>query len=118
MQVAEEDGTIHYRSRRRRPHSPRVVSEIVVKPGQRFTRAELSDRDHFLTARYRLYAFHQGRLSWAQIEHEPWPLAHATVVTLDQNLIEAAGLPAPEGAPLVHYAAEIDVKIGHPGIAS
>jgi uncharacterized protein YqjF (DUF2071 family) len=45
-------------------------------------------------------------------------LAHATVVTLDQNLIEAAGLPAPEGAPLVHYAAEIDVKIGHPGIAS
>jgi hypothetical protein len=66
--------------------------------------------------RYRLYTLLYGRLGWAQIEHGAWPLARATVVTLDQNLIEAAGLPTPEGQPLAHYAEEIDVKIGYAGV--
>jgi hypothetical protein len=118
MQVTSEKGAIHYRSRRRPPHSTSVRSDIVVRPGGRFAGEELSDLDHFLTARYRLYAVNHGRLSWAQIEHEPWPLARATVIALDQSLIDAAGLRAPEGAPLVHYAAEISVKIGHAHIAS
>src|SRR6266852_3693133 len=91
MGVASESGTIHYVSRRRHPHSASVMSDIVVKPGGLFTAQELRDRDHFLTARYRLYTLLYGRLGWAQIEHAAWPLAKATVVTLDQNLIEAAG---------------------------
>ena len=117
MCVASQNGTIHYSSRRKWPHSTAVISDIAVKPGNRFAAEELGDRDHFLTARYRLYTLIRGRLGYAQIEHEPWPLARATVVTLNQNIIEAAGLPAPEGQPLVHYATEIDVKIGYAGIA-
>jgi uncharacterized protein YqjF (DUF2071 family) len=117
MRVASEDGTIHYQSRRKRPHAVNVMSDIRVKQGQRIAAEELSDREHFLTARYRLYTLIHGRLGWAQIEHEPWPLARAPLVTLRQNLIDAAGLPAPEGQPLVHYAAEIDVKIGYPDAA-
>ena len=116
MGVASQEEAVHYWSRRRRPHSTSVASDIVVKPGERFTPQELGDRDHFLTARYRLYTLIFGRLGWAQIEHEAWPLARATVMTLDQNLIEAAGLPAPEGQPLAHYAEEIDVKIGYAGM--
>jgi uncharacterized protein YqjF (DUF2071 family) len=116
MGVASQEKTVHYWSRRRRPHSTSVVSDIVVKPGERFAAKELGDRDHFLTARYRLYTLLYGRLGWAQIEHEAWPLASATVVTLDQNLIEAAGLPTPEGQPLAHYAEEIDVTIGYAGV--
>jgi len=116
MAVTPQNGTIHYRSRRKRPHSTGVISDIVVQPGGLFAGEELGDRDHFLTARYRLYTLIRGRLGYAQIEHEPWPLARATVVTLDQNIIEAAGLPAPEGQPLVHYAPEIDVKVGCAGI--
>jgi uncharacterized protein YqjF (DUF2071 family) len=116
MGVASQEETVHYWSRRRRPHSTKVVSDIVVKPGERFAAKELGDRDHFLTARYRLYTLLYGRLGWAQIEHEAWPLASATVVTLDQNLIEAAGLPTPEGQPLAHYAEEIDVTIGYAGV--
>jgi uncharacterized protein len=116
MRVAPEDGTIHYLSRRRRPHATNVISDIVVKPGQLIAGEDLSERDHFLTARYRLYTRMHGRLGYAQIEHEPWPLAYAAVVMLDQNLIETAGLPAPEGQPLVHYADEIDVKIGYAGV--
>ena len=115
--VAAHDGTIHYYSRRKRPHSTSVMSDIVVQPGEPFAGEELCDLDHFLISRYRLYTLIHGRLGWAQIEHEPWPLARAKVVTLNQNLIEAGGLPKPERQPLVHYAAEIDVKIGYAGIA-
>jgi len=116
MGVASQEETVHYWSRRRRPHSTSVMSDIVVKPGERFEAKELGDRDRFLTARYRLYTLLYGRLGWAQIEHEAWPLASATVVTLEQNLIETAGLPTPEGQPLAHYAEEIDVTIGYAGI--
>jgi uncharacterized protein YqjF (DUF2071 family) len=113
MRVASKDGTIQYRSRRKWPHSAHVMSDIVVKPGPRFAVEELDERDHFLTARFRLYTLRGGRIGWAQIEHQPWPLARATVLTLNQNVIDAAGLPTPEGPPLVHYSADIDVKIGH-----
>ena len=116
MGVASQNGAVHYWSRRRRTHAASVMSDIVVKPGGLFAPQELGNRDHFLTARYRLYTLLYGRLGWAQIEHEAWQLAKATVVTLDQNLIEAAGLPTPEGQPLAHYAEEIDVKIGYAGI--
>jgi hypothetical protein len=95
MGVASQEEIVHYWSRRRRPHSASVMSDIVLKTGERLAAQKLGDRDHFLTARYRLYTLLYGRLGWAQIEHAAWPLARATVVTLDQNLIEAAGLPTP-----------------------
>lgn len=113
MRVTLENGSLRYRSRRL--HSPRVTSDILVTPGSPLALDELGDRDHFLTARYRLYTLLGGRLGSAQIEHAPWPLARGTVLELNQNLIETAGLPTPSGAPLVHYSAEIHVRIGYPG---
>jgi uncharacterized protein len=110
MQVTLRDGTVHYSSRRKWPHSPRHFTDITVIPGDG---AEIVERDHFFTARYRLYTLIRGRLGCAQIEHQPWPLVRATLTTLNQNLVEAAGLPSPRGAPLVHYCAELDVKIGY-----
>lgn len=112
MRVAAEGGRIRYRSRRHWSHS--AQTDILVQPGERFAPEELSERDHFLTARFRLYSVFGGKLRYAQIEHRPWPLASATVVELSQNLIEAAGLPTPDGPPLVHYSAELNVKIGYP----
>ncbi len=44
----------------------------------------------------------------------PGRLLTRPLCELNETLIEAAGLPPPEGAPLVHYSAEIDVKIGYP----
>ena len=51
MRVISQNGTIHYRSRRKRPHSVSVMADIVVKPGERFGSEELGDRDRCLTAR-------------------------------------------------------------------
>ena len=109
MRVAVEDEIICYTSRRRWSDA---ASSIVVKPGAPYKAHELGELDHFLTARYRLYSTVRDRLFCAQIEHEPWPLARATLVELHQSLIEAAGLPSPVGAPLVHHCDRLDVKIG------
>ena len=88
------------------------MTNLTIEPAELYEPSELTDRDHFLTARYRLYTMARGRLRHAQIEHAPWPLAHARAVEIRETLLQRAGLPAPQGAPLVHYAAEISVKIG------
>ena len=111
MSVTMEGSVVRYESLRQWPHSA-ASSRIAVRPAERYRPEELGARDHFVTARYRLYARKRGGLAYAQIEHASWPLARATLLDLDQNLIQAAGLPPPEGAALVHYCADLDVKIG------
>jgi uncharacterized protein YqjF (DUF2071 family) len=50
----------------------------------------------------------------AEIRHEPWPLQHAVIVELRQDLAQAAGLSGPESTPLVHFARGVDVIVGPP----
>ena len=90
------------------------MTDITVEPGDAFRLEELSDLDHFLTARFRLYAALRGRLSYAQVEHAPWPLKRARAVHLEQTLTAAARLPAPEGDPLIHYSDDIHVRVAAP----
>ncbi len=113
MQVTSERDLIRYRSRRSWPHARTATTNIAIMPCEPFLREALTERDHFLTARYRLYAASRGKLCQAQIEHAAWPLARANAVEVHQTLVQASGLTSPEGAPLVHYSAELDVKIGH-----
>lgn len=112
MCVKTADGVIHYRSQRHWIHAGDAMTNLTIEPAGLYHPSELTDRDHFLTARYRLYTMSRQRLRYAQIEHAPWPLARAKAVEIRQSLFQRAGLPAPQGAPLVHYAAEISVKIG------
>ena len=112
MSVTSQHGVIHYHSRRHWPHDSRAMTGIAVQPAEPFAPSELSARDHFLTARYRLYTSALGRLRYAQIEHQPWPLRRARVIDLHQTLFENVHLPSPNGEPIAHYADELAVKIG------
>jgi uncharacterized protein len=112
MSVTSEGRALRYRSRRHWPHDSRAITDIVVQPGEPWTPAELTGRDHFLTARFRLYSTSRGRLRHADIEHPPWPLARANVIALRETLFEHAGLPSPQGPPLAHYSSELSVTIG------
>lgn len=114
MRVTSENGVIHYQSRRHWPHDPHAVTDIRMQPGDRFQPGALSGLDHFLTARFQLYAASGERLYRAQIEHAPWPLARAAVLNVRQTLFEASALPPPEGPPIAHYSEELHVKIGFP----
>lgn len=114
MRVTSENGVIHYQSQRHWPHDPLAVTDIRMQPGERFQPRALSDLDHFLTARFQLYAAAGERLHRAQIDHPPWPLARATVLNVRQTLFEASALPSPQGPPIAHYSNELHVKIGFP----
>jgi uncharacterized protein YqjF (DUF2071 family) len=116
MRVSERAGVVRYESRRRWPRSPLESVEMEIEPGSRYRAEELTGLDHFLTARYRLFTMLRGRLAFAQVEHEPWQLARASVRELRESLVQSAGLPRPNGDRLVHYSETISVKVGAPRI--
>lgn len=116
MSVMFDAGVVRYSSRRRWPHDRGVITEISIRPGALLDPTELNDLDHFLTARFRLYTTWRGRLMYVQIEHPRWPLARATLVHLKETIFENNRIPPREGHPLVHYAAEVAVKIGRPAL--
>jgi uncharacterized protein YqjF (DUF2071 family) len=112
MRVQALDSRIEYASERHWPFPP-AHCRVKARVGAAITPDEL---DNFLTARYRLYTFLGGRLAFAQIEHEPWPLRSAVVEELDQNLVERVGLPLTSGLPMVHHSPDICVRVGRPTV--
>lgn len=74
-----------------------------------------TDFDVFVSARWGLYS-HAGRnqLRYAPVEHPPWPLQRASIVSLDDSLITAAGLPTPMGEPHVMFSSGVPVLVGLP----
>jgi uncharacterized protein len=115
--AADDGGTVSYACRRRWPWPRGAASRVRITIGDRLGPGELGDRDHFLTARWLLFSVIGRRLVLARASHPPWPLHRAEVVTCDDRLVAAAGLPPPSGRPLVHYSPGVDVRIGAPHTA-
>lgn len=108
MSVRAGDEVVEYRSQRHRLFG-KGHTDIAIRVGDRF---ETHDFDHFLTARFRLYAVHNGRVRFAEIDHDPWPLQHGSVVRLNEDLIQNSGIPSPAGEPVVHFSRELHVRVG------
>jgi uncharacterized protein YqjF (DUF2071 family) len=115
MRLDRNGSSIRYSSKRNGLMAVRAAfSEMEIEIGEPFAPEELTDRDHFLTALFRLYTMFSDGLGYVQVEHAPWPLFRARIVTLEEDLLIAAGLPRPEGEPLVHYSTGVDVKVARP----
>lgn len=112
MSVRRSGDMIAYRSRRRWPGPAGAYCEAEIEMGEPIAEPDLDERDHFLTARFRLYSVFAGRLVAVDAAHEPWPLRRARLGRLRQNLIEAAGLPSPAGEPLLHASPGVPVRLG------
>jgi uncharacterized protein YqjF (DUF2071 family) len=114
MRVAGDESEISYSCIRRLPGPRDATSTARIGIGAPYAPAELDERDHFLTARWILYSVSGSRYRFARACHQPWPLHRAEVRAVDDRLIQAAGLPQPQGEPLVHYSPGVDVAIGRP----
>lgn len=92
---------LEYRSRRHRLAGG-AAHPLVERPTTRI-RARVSESpvdtplSRFLTDRWGFHERHLGRTIHARNAHEPWPLVDATLLSLDDQLLEAAGFPGLAG---------------------
>ena len=114
MSVESDGDRIQYKCRRRWPGPVGAKSSVAIEIGDPFGPGDLAELDHRLTARWMLFSVAGRRHRFARAWHAPWPLHRATVRDCHDELVEAAGLPAPLGEPLVHYSPGVEVRIGRP----
>ncbi|MFI8296403.1 YqjF family protein [Streptomyces sp. JHA19] len=116
MAVRRAGDTVTYSSSRRWPGPRGAYSRLTVRVGERI--AEPTGLEHFLTARWGMHnAFfgEAGPSAYLPNDHPRWPLHRAEAVVREENLITAAGLPAPEGDPVsVLYSPGVPVRLGRP----
>lgn len=94
----------------------RARSAMTVRVGEPI--AAPTPLEHFLTARWGLHTRAWGRTLHLPNEHPRWPLHRASLVSLDDTLVTAAGLPAPAGPPAsVLFSPGVPVVFGAPGVA-
>ncbi len=74
-----------------RRHGTHLRSMVDVRTGGPID--EPSTLETFLTARWGMHVRRGGRTRFWPNEHEPWPLHRASVVSLRDDLLRAAGLP-------------------------
>lgn len=115
-QVEKRGNTLQYKMIRRWPGPRGAHSRTRIRIGEPIETP--SPLEHFLTARW---ALHTSRLGWRGRYSVRWPNAHpswalqsAQLLQLDENLLQAAGLP-----PLTHrppasvlYSAGLPVRFG------
>jgi uncharacterized protein YqjF (DUF2071 family) len=115
MRLRETPDQLEYRTQRRWPGPRDAGGSVVVRPGEPIPADEVTELEHFLTARWRLFSHAKDdMLRYADAEHPPWPLQRAQIEAYDDSLLIAAGLPQPVGEPLAHYSRGVEVRIGLP----
>ena len=118
--VIEGDGhgngaTRRYSSRRRWPRGE-ATSDVAIRIGHELIGRDLTELDHFLTARWALGTVFGRRLMWAKVSHPPWPIHDAEVLGCDETLVAAAGLQPPRGEPFARWSPGVEVRIGIPRV--
>jgi uncharacterized protein YqjF (DUF2071 family) len=114
MQISHVGDVMTYQTRRWWPGPFGAASEVAIETGPALAPDELGDLDHWLTARWRLFSATRSGLRFARADHPPWPLHRARLLHGDDGLVTAAGLPRPQGDPLVHWSPGVEVRIGLP----
>ncbi|MFI6263751.1 YqjF family protein [Micromonospora sp. NPDC051006] len=115
MRLRRDGDLLTYTCRRRWPGPRGASSELSVRVGAPL--AEPSPLEHFLTARWGLHTRAHGRTLHLPNVHPRWPLHRAELVHLDDQLVRAAGLPAPASAPVsVLYSPGVPVRFGAPAV--
>jgi len=115
MSARHHDGMWDYASERTQPGAPAARVRVSYTANGPVFRAAAGSLEHFLTERYCLYARDSGgHVLRGEIDHAPWPLQPARAVFAEQTLSDAAGFEPLSGAPILHYAEELDVRAWAP----
>jgi uncharacterized protein len=100
-----------YRMERRWPRVSQPMVDIGFRVGERLDNDEVGDLEHFLSARWALLTSRRARLLYGRVHHARWPLHRIDDLHVDESVIAAAGLPAPDGPPHAMYSPGVDVEL-------
>ncbi|MFF1924028.1 YqjF family protein [Streptomyces sp. NPDC058221] len=113
MAVTTAGDTVTYTSARRWPGPRGARSRISVRTGERVE--EPTELEHFLTARWGMHNAFFGGAAYLPNDHPRWPLHRGELLACEEDLIHAAGLPAPHDAPVsVLCSPGVPVRLGRP----
>ncbi|WP_210580659.1 YqjF family protein [Streptomyces sp. GESEQ-4] len=105
--------TVSYESVRRWPGPRGAYSRIVVRAGEPIEQP--SELEYFLTARWGMHNQFSAGAAYLPNDHPRWPLHRAELIHCQEDLVAAAGLPTPVGAPIsVLYSPGVPVRLGRP----
>ena len=110
MSCTDRGGRTIYSSGRMHPTGVPAVFEASYRPVGSPYRAKPGTLDHWLTARYCLYAADRGQRVWrGEIDHTPWPLQQAEANVSVCQMTAPLGIELPPCAPLLHFARKLEV---------
>jgi uncharacterized protein len=111
--LTENQGVATTELQRATPAAPRLRMRYSI--GDWMGPSRPGTLEHFLLERYLLHVVRGDELLTMQVHHQPYPARRATVLEVDEQLFQAAGLPAANGLPTIaHYAEGVDVEIFGP----
>ena len=108
------DGRVIYGSRRRHPRAPVAVFEAEYRPVGVVERPAAEPLARWLTERYCLYTYADGRLLRAEIHHAPWPIQRVEASIRRNSMAEAAGVTLPPAPDTTHFSAGVQAFIWPP----
>jgi uncharacterized protein YqjF (DUF2071 family) len=114
MTANAEADSVSFHAERTHPGAAPATFDATWHLGEPLPEAQPGTLEFFLVERYALWSGPAARL-YARIHHRPWPLRRATLSHLRSTVLEAAGLPPPGDAPLLHAQAfPFDVDVWPP----
>ena len=95
-----------------RVDAPRAAMRCAWSIGAPMQPSQPGELRHFLTERYRLFAINRaGQACEGKIWHKPWPLREATLRSLDDQLVRAAGIEIDQAQlPVTWHSDVLDVE--------
>ncbi len=103
---------VTYTSERRHAGAPCGNCRILYETsGGAAQPAAAGSLEEFLVERYTLYSSRADRLYAGHVQHHPYIIERAHLLSLDESLLAAAGIHRPANAPLVHYSREVVVEV-------
>lgn len=109
MRERRDGDAIEYESARTHPGAAPAELSARYRPTSPVFLAAAGSLDYWLTERYSLFAMRAERLLRLDIEHERWPLQHATAEIERNTMAGASGITLPPDEPHVRFAGQLDV---------
>ena len=110
MRLERDGDRLVYTTRRRWPGPRGAGGRVELRVGPPL--ADPGPLASFLTGRWGLHQGAWGRTRYWPNEHPAWPLHEAEVLSWDENLTEAAGLPVSGPPDSVLWSPGVDVRFG------